>query len=786
MNARPEPLVGTNDWRAPETFTTPAPDARVFDLIGLAAPDGPNFGDEVWDLTALPGWAAGHNAGKSVKFGEVPSPWRDLAKVACLFQFAPTVIGAHLDVDPRFLAQFDGGKNPSTIQNFVQDFIPAANAALHAGKDNTGQFAGVDDWRRCALLIRHGKQASIEGQVSGAPLAAGTASTRARTLLTVDRIARVCGWERPFGSVPFEGAKVDSFFHEAGQNRDPFNKVRPNPEVLTVTAIAAFFFKSGIAQNIVDAAEWWATRPEPADPEQDIADLVVDLIEKQGALPASAHHLKAGGIAWQALAASVGYRDQVPEKMRHRIAGKVRDTMGWPKKGRAYDRLQALARAPMGLCEVEPIAVRSRIDDVERPWCDPVDLNFGASLNWLVTSVSMMAAMLLHGTTAMRHNDRHFLDVDCVEQFADTDGVERYRLNCWKTKREPVPKPIHFPIPALLADALNLVKRLHDVLGIEANEIRGLADHGITGKHHLFDRDLHRWNEKGGGTGGEVLRTPVRIEDWVNEVRRLLVEAGLVKPMEPLGHINHRQMRITVAQAHHSHDYGPALAANLGAWSSERVEFGYIGDVRHRSMIAAESLNAFVDDDRRQKRRQKDQRDAERGFMLLDLAARFDELNDAGQRRMTDIAIRHRENLNVENLTMLSEKQVMRALAAVGGEEQLGVTPLVACVYNPARALCDGSGYANPQDCRPAACANAIQTREMRAAYELERRALQSVVNENPRSIFKPRLDQLTEDGEQIIAEFAEFTDDDLHALIVEGSMVGRAVPVDITPKEES
>ena len=782
MTARPQPLVGTTTWKAPGTFRTPGPTDRVFGLIGSPEPNGPLFGDDVWDLSALPGWAAGHGAGKSIPFGQVPALWRDLAKVACLFQFAPTVVGAHLGVDSQLAAQFDGGKNPATVQAFVKDFVPAANAALIAGKDDNRQFAGVRDWGRCALLIRHGKQASIEGQASGTPLAADTASRRARTLHLVDHVALVCGWKRPFGSVPFEGAKVDTFFYEAGQDRDPFNKVRPNPEVLTATAIAAFFFESGIAENIVDAAEWWATRPEPADPEQAVADLIVGLLDEHGALPAGAHHLHDGGIAWRALAAAVGHRDQVPHKMRHRIATKVRDAKGWPKEGRSLKRMQAVDTALIALCDVRPVKVRSRIDDVEREWCDPTELNFGGPFDSLVTAVSMMAVVLLHGTTGMRSNDRHFLDLDCVEQFTDTDGVERYRLHGWKTKMEDQPKSLHFPIPRLLADALNLVKRLHGVLGIEAKEIRGLADHGITGKHHLFDQDLSRWNNRFGGRSGEVLNTKKNIDAWVNAVLARLIEAELVKPMDKLGHINHRQMRITAAQAHHSHDYGPALAANLGAWSSERVQFGYIGDVRRRPMIAAESLNAFVDDDRKQKA----QRDAERGFMLLDLAGRYSELNDAGQARMEDIAIRHRENLNIENLSMLSERQVMRALAEVGGEEQLGVTPIVACVYNPERALCDGSGYANPQDCRPAACRNAIQTREMRAAYELERRALKGVVELKPRSIFKFRLDQLTEDGEQIIAEFAEFTDDDLHTLIVEGSMVGRAVPVDITPKEES
>ena len=783
MNARPQPLVGTTTWAAPATFTTPNPTDRVFDLIGSPAPDGPNFGDDVWDLSALPGWAAGHRRGKSVKFDQVPPAWRDLVKVACLFQFEPTVIGAHLRIDPQFLVQFDGGSNPATVKNFIWNFTHALNAALHAGKDDSGQFAGVTDWQRCALLIRHGAQASTEGQESGAPLEAATATTRARTLLLAHRVAHVCGWEEPFGSVPFEGVKVDSFFHAAGQHRDPFNKVRPNPEALTATAIAAFFFESGIAKNIVDAAEWWANIPAPANPIQEITDRKIALIRSHGTLPEGPHrpHHEAT-IGWQQVAASIGHREPLSATMRYQIAVKVCDAMGWSNEGHAEKRLMAIDTAPMALCGVQPIKVRSRIDDVEREWCHPAEFNFGVQLDSLVTAVSMMAATLLHGTTAMRLNDRHFLDVDCVDEFTDTDGVDRYRLNGWKTKQEPVPKQIDFSISPRLARALLLVKRLHSVLGIEAGEIRGLADHGIEGKHHLFAGDLNRWNNRFGGRSGEILRTEHKLDDWVNEVLGWLVDAKLVKPMEPLGHITHREMRITVEQAHQRHDYGPALAAHLGAWSSERVEFGYIGDVRRRPMVEAESLNVFVEDDRWARER----RDAERGFMLLDLAARYDELNDAGQRRMTDIAIRHGENLNVENLSMLSEKQVVKALAAVGGEERLGVTPIVACVYNPERALCDGSGYANPQNCRPAACANAIQTPEMRAAYELERRALQRVVEMSPRSIFKPHLSQLTEDGEAIIAEFAEFTDDDLHALIVEGSMVGRAVPVDITPKEES
>ena len=781
MNARPQPLVGTTTWAAPATFKTPNPTDRVFDLIGSPAPDGPNFEDDVWDLSALPGWAAGNRSGKLVKFDQVPSAWRDLVKVACLFQFAPEVVGAHLRVDPQLIIQFDGGSNPATVQNFAWNFTYALNAALHAGKEDSGQFAGVTDWQRCALLIRHGARASIEGQVSGAPLEAATASTRARALLLAHRVAQVCGWEEPFGSVPFEGVKVDSFFQAAGQHRDPFNKVRPNPEVLTATAIAAFFFESGIAENIVDAAEWWANISAPADPIQAIADRKIELVRLHGTLPEGPNRLHdEATIGWREIAASVGYRETISATMKYRIAVEVCDAMGWPREGQNRSWLR-VATAPMALCGVQPIKVRSRIDDVEREWCDPTEFNFGGSLDRLVTAVSMMAAVLLHGTTALRMNDRHFLDLDCVEEFTDTDGVERYRLHGWKTKMEPVPKKIDFSISPRLARALLLVKRLHSVLGIEAGEIRGLADHGIEGKHHLFARDLNRWNNTT-SRPGEILRTENNLDGWVNEVRRWLVEAELVKPMDPLGHFSHREMRITVEQAHQRHDYGPALAAHLGAWSSERVQFGYIGDVRRRPMVEAESLNVFVEDNRPA----REQRDAERGFMLLDLAARYDELNDAGQRRMTDIAIRHRENLNVENLSMLSEKQVVKALAAIGSEEQLGVTPFVACVYNPERALCDGSGYANPQDCRPAACANAIQTREMRAAYELERRALQWVVEMNPRSIFKSHLSQLAEDGEAIIAEFAEFTDDDLHALIVEGSMVGRAVPVDITPKEES
>ena len=783
------------DFLPPEEFTKRLPDdeIRVFDLLGQGTlQGGPFFGDDRWDLHELPGWPAGHAPSLTIlDFSGIPALWRPLSKLLAVVELDPVRADIEFKLDPiqRFV-HFPRASEPISVKDHVRSIHVATPAVLHSGET---PFQGLNegDWMQVQTLLRHGTEASRTGKITAAtsPVLETTALVYATGLVLLDRVGSLFGWEDPFGSTPFNGVPVGQVFKRS--QRFSFNSVRPNDDAEVAVAVADFFFRSGIAENIVDAAEFWFARPTET-PSQDgkfssaqrdhFAEFVSGVFDEHGAFPSN----ERGQIAWARLFRAAGFTTfGHHDPFTPRLAKTIQIDGATLPPGEFEKWLSTADRKEINLCPVKPVEVRSFVTGEMVPWCDPSDLEFSPQFNVKVGWVTWMAITLLHGECNLRLGDREVLDRDtCVEEFIDDSGKLCWRLHGWRKKNKlSNPERESFPISKTLYDAVRLIQRLHVVLGVKALPIRRLKKWATA--YHLLAGDLLPANTK--HPGNEVVSLHRQfVKTDVNSFMIHLSDRGIADH-EPLDGVSPQEFRITALQNYRgATPHGRSVAAKMGAWASDRVERGYVGDVRTSSHAAMTATNSFND--------AEDDLNIQRGATILELAQRND-LNQSGMNRMAEARHLHPEiDQIVHNKHLMTDGELRRALKRIGERDQrfhIGV--FGACSYSPSRALCDGDGWLNPQECRPTLCHNSIQTRAHRANSELERRLFERIVEENPKSFLADRLKVLNddrpkvvnEDGEEVY-EFDGVDLDELRAIALEADDIGKSVPVEITKKEES
>lgn len=780
-------------FSAPAAFTEklPADSTRVFSLLGENLEDGPTFGDNEWDLSDLNGWPPGPAHLRFFRFVDIPELWRPLAKLSVLISLNPVHIAMECGLDPVGVSTyFPKAASPMTAQGTLKKIHVSLLAVLHSG----GQpFRGLkeSEWFKVQTLLRHGATASQTGVIREAnkPVSPFTAYLFASSLVTMERTALLFGWSEPFGSPVFNNEPISKIFKNTKRY---FNATRPNDEAEVAVAVAAFFFRSGIAENIVDAAAFWfAKRAEQpsedgkysAAQKEKFAGFVAGFINEHGAFP---RNQRDGNIDWRRLFLLADFAPSKFSPFDTALREKLAPNLEPPVQENFLDWVTQHPRKDLNFCPVQPVEVESFVTGEMVQWCEPADLEMSERFLSMVGWVTWMAVTLLHGECNQRLGDRELLDRDnCVEEFLDVDGQPHWRLKGWRKKNKLTSlEEIEFPISKTLFDAMKLVQRLHVVLGVDAQPIRRLKGTGVVG-HHLLAGGLIPKAQK--SRDGELLNSRRQfVREDVNALIALLEERNILEH-EPLGGISPREFRITALQNYAgATPHGQSVASKMGAWGSAKVERGYIGDVRTPSHAALSASNSFNDS--------TEDVAVQRGAVIVELAQRVD-LNEAGMSRMAEARHLHPEiDEIVHNKALMTDKQLRKALERIGERDQrFHVGLFGACSYNPSRALCDGDGWLNPQECRPTACHNSIQTRAHRASSELERRLIEKLVDENPRSILadslkvmnEDRPEVFNEDGE-VFYEFDELDDAELRVIALEAEDIGQSVPVEITRKEES
>ena len=788
-SANAQVYVIDSGFSAPQTFTDRLPDssARVFDLLGETILDGPEFGDDEWDLAALGGWPAGQTpAARILAFNDIPEVWRSLAKVAVLVELRPTEVSIKCALNRVAVTSVFGTRAaPKTVGVRLKLLKSALLAVINSGAT---PFNGVrpERWKHVEMLMRHGAGAMRSGKVGTAskPVQSKGARQAAHSIVVLQRVAEFFGWDQPFGSLPFKNLPLTRVFRESERSR--FNAVRPTEDAEVAQTIASFFFESGIAQNILDAAKFWFVDKEElehgdrfSDDQKRIAmDFIAKVFNDHGAFPQRENK----GIDWARMARAAGLRP-AHQTRSYLSPGKQKLAPHLKNRHEFEEWLRDVPKKEINFCPVEPVEVASFISGEMIPWCDPSDLEEGMEFRTKVGWITWMAVTLLHSEVGQRTGDRALLDRDtCVEQFTDADGQPRWRLHVWKQKnRIENPEPFDFPISETLFNAISMVRELHEVLGIEAAEIERLSHipkrSGDKKWRHLLSSDL--LPNKTGTKTGVVHSTKPFVAADVNDLLAHLNAHGICNEIE-LPNVTPQQFRVTAAQNYATATvHGRSIAARMGAWSNERTESGYIGDVRRRSSHATFSKeNSYVDIETAA--------NIQRGASIANLAQRED-LNDAGEWRVNEMKLTHPEIDQIANKKLLTSDQVQKALKKIGEEEanRFHVGLFGACTYSSSRALCDGDGWLNSQDCRPAACRNSIQSKPDRAAYELHRRKIAELVDRDKTSILADELEVITQDSQHIIEEFAGVSDQELNEIARKAADIA-SIPVEITTKEDS
>ena len=788
-------------FTAPKAFTKKIPvgETRVFDLLNLSLQGGPRFEDDTWHLDDLPGWPAGTRpSGKKFLFGDIPEVWRPLAKVTALVELDPAAAIIKFKLNSLAVhTYFPAGAQNRTVGAHIEFLADALPAVVNSG-GTTFNGLSSSQWNKVATLLRYEVEVRRTGIVpaGAAPVLPSTSRRRGYPLVLLHQVAQLFGWDNPFGSPPFGNVPLKKVFPDT--TRSPYNKVQPTDDAETAVAVASYFFESGIAQNIFDAAKWWF-KPDSRDETsryyteaetQDengkfskeqkakFAEFLRDFFDEHQKLPQN----EKGQIAWARLYSLAGFdwvsRDPFLTSIRNLMRPDLEAKTG--SDDVFYKWLRAQPKAQMNFSDVRPVEVLSFVPDADGErkmirWCEQSDLELGDSLKQKIGWIVWMAVTLLHGHGGFRLKDRAMLDFDsCVEEWRDADGQTYWRLHAWKSKgKENRPEPIQFPISKTLFDALTLVKELHELLGIEAKPIERLK--GVqSSARHLFAGDLILLNAR----PRETLTVGKQfVQEEVNMFIALLNERGIVEH-DGLENVSPTQFRATTMQNYAaSTAHGQAVAAAFGAWTSPSVERGYLGDARRRSHVALGKNASLL--------HVEDELDVQVGAYLVDLAQR-DDLNEPGQRRVAEAMHGNPEIEQIIDTKLLTDKQVQAALKRIGENEasRFHVGLFGACAYSSSRALCDGDGWLNSQDCRPAACGNSITTRHHRAAIENERRIIERIVKDNPTSILADTLAVMNEDGEEIIAEFTGIGDDELIDIALEARHIG-TVQVEITTKED-
>ena len=128
-----------------------------------------------------------------------------------------------------------------------------------------------------------------------------------------------------------------------------------------------------------------------------------------------------------------------------------------------------------------------------------------------------------------------------------------------------------------------------------------------------------------------------------------------------------------------------------------------------------------------------------------------------GTARLDDAIERNRDALS--NPQPLSAAR-LRTLGKSNPNIEQG--PLTMCIFHSESAMCGGKGKADFRLCFPGQCRNSVMSLADRARYELMRRQHLALNAE----VLRRAADKMNEANPDIAGEFAETSDDDLHAIV--------------------
>jgi hypothetical protein len=687
------------------------------------------YSDDKWDLDGHPAWPGKNGKQTVIDFRSFGYRWRDTAKDMALLQLNPALAATRAPQVPMAQTWMNVQEpiSPVTAQANTKSLVQA----LRIVDQYNITYFDSDIWSRLITLLV--QPANREDKRFGAVLSPLTGRMRAQQLITAWQVSLIGSHDKLFGvETPFDGRETVEMFGK----RTKLNTVRPHEAVGHFLGFAAWVIDN-IADDIVNHTEWWASNSSAeaplnrVDARDDMYELVSEFAAANNGVVAGVRPQTTDDVTLAM--ASYGRLLGIYDADEAYLAGR------WVRSQLRDQVTYSLIANPCPL----PITRVANTDGELVPWTNRLLADqFGLDL-WQRRLVYLVM-YYLSATLMVRDSQLAVTPFDCLktETITRPNGTSyiKHTLHTYKTKNRHMPTPTTVTVNGRCARAIKLMQRLQQTLGYETRR------HPKTGDTMLFVQELATpLGKKPHGLSRGELHLEAGFVRTITHAAGELFEQGVIARSLDGVKLNMRKVRITTAQAYAVREHGQALASAFGQWDTSAVASGYIGDVYR--------LITPMDPEETKEIGREDV-----GRRLAHTAALAHELKGNGIRRFSEV-------MEVERASLSNAALLTPARLKTLGKRHLNIEqgPLTLCIYKAEGAMCGGKGKPDFRLCLPGQCRNSVMTPVDRARYELMRRQ-----HESGRSDVLHRAAQKMQDANpDISAEFADFSDEDLHGVVM-------------------